>query len=459
MNINRTTLPNGLRLIHCRMQTTQMVAVNVLYRIGSANEVPQQTGFAHLFEHLMFGGTERFPDYDGVLQRAQGENNAYTTWDYTDYYVTLPAEYLHVALELELDRMAGLAFTPQSLEVQRKVVMEEFKQNYLNQPYGDVQHLISRLAFGTAEGKDVFTPGAPTENGIYEVKDIGLLRCQHPYSWPTIGQELSHIADATMPLVKQFFHRFYRPENAILVVTGNVEWYDVHSMLSKMLSAGAPTACGPQNASSQRLQTQPATALGAALPQLHSRRVKVLRQVPEPLLLMAFYLPPRTDVTFQACDMLSDVLSNGKSSRLNRRLVEQQRKFLSIDAYVDGRLGTGLLFIEGIPAEGVTLAEAEQAVWTELQRLSDELIPDIELEKVKNKYETNVEKQLTDYQWVAEQLAYFEMLGDARRLMHDVADYQAVSAEQLRDTARRILTPSNVAVLHYGSEETSTEEA
>ena len=153
----------------------------------------------------MFGGTSRFPDYDAVLQQAQGENNAYTTWDYTDYYITLPARHLDIALQLEFDRMGGLAFTPRSLEVQRKVVMEEFKQSYLNQPYGDVQHLLARLAFGT-----------PQTDGTY--------LCQHPYSWPTIGLELQHIADATMPQVKQFFHRFYRPDNAILVVTGDVEW-------------------------------------------------------------------------------------------------------------------------------------------------------------------------------------------------------------------------------------------
>ncbi len=198
-------MPNGLRVVVCPMHTTEMVAVNVLYQVGSRNERPERTGFAHLFEHLMFGGTERYPDYDTVLQQAQGENNAFTTQDYTDYYITLPAKNLRLALDLELDRMAGLAFTPHSLEVQRKVVMEEFKQTCINQPYGDLQHLMSRLAFGT-----------PTTDGQPNV-------CEHPYSWPVIGLELSHIADATMEQVKDFFHQHYRPDNAILVVTGNVE--------------------------------------------------------------------------------------------------------------------------------------------------------------------------------------------------------------------------------------------
>ncbi len=433
MDIHRTTLPNGLRVVHCPVRTTEMVAVNVLYCVGSRNETPDRTGFAHLFEHLMFGGTERFPDYDAVLQQAQGENNAFTTQDYTDYYVTLPARNLRLALDVELDRMAGLAFTPRSLEVQRKVVMEEFKQTCINQPYGDLQHLMSRLAFGT-----------PTSDGQPN-------RCEHPYSWPVIGLELSHIADATMPQVKDFFFRHYRPDNAILVVTGNVEWEELKQTLSS-LQLPASLQLPPSGGESESNGGDIALSMDWSTPPNRGRRSGVTRPVPQPLLLLSFYLPPRTHPDFHACDMLTDVLSNGKSSRLNQRLVEQQRLFLSIDAYVDGRLGTGQLYIEAIPADGVAMDEAERAIWAELERLQNERVGEAELEKQKNKYETNAAVQMADYQRLAEQLAYFEMLGDARLLLDDVAAYQSVTAEQLRDVARRTFARSNACVLHYLSE-------
>lgn len=423
MKINRTTLPNGLRLVHCQLATTRMVAINVLYRVGSANETPDRTGFAHLFEHLMFGGTVRYPDYDAVLQQAQGENNAYTTWDYTDYYVTLPARNLAIGLDVELDRMAGLAFTPQSLEVQRKVVMEEFKQTHLNQPYGDLQHLLARLSFGTPTG----TPDD--------------YRCEHPYSWPTIGLELQHIANATMPQVKDFFRRFYRPDNAILCVTGDVTWEEVLGCLSLNV----------ERRTLKDFTTETSRAKDFKLPNSNfkTRKTTVYRPVPQPLLLMAFYLPPRSDADFPVCDMLSDLLANGKSSRFNQHLVEQRQLFLSLDAYVDGRLGTGQLMIEGIPADGVTMAEAEAAVWEELQAVQRELVGDEELQKLKNRFETTFELQISDYQRLAEQLAYYEMLGDAHRLFDEVPSYQAIDSERLRTVARRILDPANACVLHY----------
>ena len=443
MNITRTTLPNGLRVVVCPMHTTEMVAVNVLYQVGSRNERPERTGFAHLFEHLMFGGTERYPDYDTVLQQAQGENNAFTTQDYTDYYITLPAKNLRLALDLELDRMAGLAFTPHSLEVQRKVVMEEFKQTCINQPYGDLQHLMSRLAFGT-----------PTTDGQPNV-------CEHPYSWPVIGLELSHIADATMEQVKDFFHQHYRPDNAILVVTGNVEaplqlpptiggeMIHPHTLLPDVHFTPLPHRA---IAESERLATE---GRMARLGESPGRRLTVHRPVPQSLLLMSFYIPPRKDPDFQVCDMLSDVLANGKSSRLYHRLVEEKRLFLSVDATVDGRLGTGQFYIEAIPADGISMDVAEAAVWTELEALQNDLISDKELQKQKNKYETNTSLYRTDYQRLAEQLAYFEMLGDARMILDDIPAYQSITAERLRSVAQRIFSRENSCVLHYLSGEES----
>ncbi|MDO4994011.1 MAG: pitrilysin family protein [Bacteroidales bacterium] len=436
MIINRTTLPNGLRLVHCQLRTTQMVAVNVLYRVGSRNETPERTGFAHLFEHLMFGGTERYPDYDGVLQQAQGDNNAYTTQDYTNYYIMLPAKNLRLALDIELDRMAGLAFTPHSLEVQRKVVMEEFKQTCINQPYGDVQHLMARLSFGT-----------PTPDGQSYV-------CRHPYSWPVIGLELSHIADATMEQVKDFFHEHYRPDNAILVVTGNVEWEELESIVFQTPPPALPKWREWSHHSDSHFTPSPWGGQGEGSG-MSGRFQSVHRPVPQPLLLMSFYIPPRKDPDFQACDMLSDVLANGKSSRLYHRLVEEKRLFLSVDASVDGRLGTGQLYIEAIPADGISMDDAEAAVWHELEALQNDLISDKELQKQKNKYETNTSLYRSDYQRLAEQLAFFEMLGDARWILDDIPLYQAVTAEHLRDVARRIFSRENACVLHYLCDEDS----
>ena len=311
--------------------------------------------------------------------------------------------------------------------------MEEFKQTCINQPYGDLHHLMSRLAFGT-----------PTSDGQPN-------RCEHPYSWPVIGLELSHIADATMPQVKDFFFRHYRPDNAILVVTGNVEWEELKQTLSS-LQLPAPLQLPPLGGESESNGGDIALSMDWSTPPNGGRRGRATRPVPQSLLLMSFYIPPRKDPDFHACDMLTDVLSNGKSSRLNQRLVEQQRLFLSIDAYVDGRLGTGQLYIEAIPADGVAMDEAERAIWAELERLQNERVGEAELEKQKNKYETNAAVQMADYQRLAEQLAYFEMLGDARLLLDDVAAYQSVTAEQLRDVARRTFARSNACVLHYLSE-------
>ena len=284
-----------------------MVCVNILYQVGSRNESPDHTGFAHLFEHLMFGGTPRVPDFDLVLQEACGDNNAFTTEDITNYYITIPAQNIETALWLEADRMAGLAFTDQSLEVQRKVVMEEFKLSYLNQPYGDLSHLLFRKAFP---------------------KD-------HPYSWPTIGKKLSHIRTATMAQVKDFFHRYYRPDNAILCLVGNISWEQTKQLVEKWFVENEELRMKNEEwkikneelrMKNEEYQLPSMEYHGSSLQSsqdssfsiLHSsfRSVRVHRSVPSDLLLMAFHIPSRLDDRFQACDMISDVLANGKSSRL-----------------------------------------------------------------------------------------------------------------------------------------------
>ena len=357
MEINSFTLANGLRLLHSYDTSTQMVCLNTLFKVGSRNESPEHTGFAHLFEHLMFGGSVNIPDFEMPLQNACGENNAYTSTDYTNYYTIIPAQNVETAFWLESDRMLSLAFTPQSLEVQRKVVMEEFKLNYINQPYGDISHILAALCYK-----------------------------QHPYRWPTIGLKLSHIADATMDDVKQFFYRFYRPSNAILAITGNISWDDALRLTEKWYGDIPSLHTYSHSSFSDEVGILHSSFLQEP-PQLRQRRKTVHRNVPHSVLIMAFHIPARMHPDFQVCDMISDVLANGKSARFWRNLVEGKRLFLSLDAYVSGRIDSGQLIIEGIPAEGVDMHDAEAAIWDELDRLRHELGPEQELQKLKNKYD------------------------------------------------------------------------
>lgn len=428
MEINSFTLANGLRLLHSYDTSTQMVCLNTLFKVGSRNESPEHTGFAHLFEHLMFGGSVNIPDFDMPLQNACGENNAYTSTDYTNYYTIIPAQNVETAFWLESDRMLSLAFTPQSLEVQRKVVMEEFKLNYINQPYGDISHILAALCYK-----------------------------QHPYRWPTIGLKLSHIADATMDDVKQFFYRFYRPSNAILAITGNISWDDALRLTEKWYG-DIPSLHTYSHSSFSDEVGIPHSSFLQEPPQLRQRRKTVHRNVPHSVLLMAFHIPARMHPDFQVCDMISDVLANGKSARFWRDLVEGKRLFLSLDAYVSGRIDSGQLIIEGIPAEGVDMHDAEVAIWDELDRLRHELVPEQEIQKLKNKYEASSAMQCTEYTQRAERLAYFEMLGDASLINQDIPLYCKTTATDLRRVSRQILTRKNSSILYYLSKTTDGTE-
>lgn len=419
MEINSFTLANGLRLLHSYDASTQMVCLNTLFKVGSRNESPEHTGFAHLFEHLMFGGSVNIPDFDMPLQNACGENNAYTSTDYTNYYTIIPAQNVETAFWLESDRMLSLAFTPQSLEVQRKVVMEEFKLNYINQPYGDISHILAALSYK-----------------------------QHPYRWPTIGLKLSHIADATMDDVKQFFYRFYRPSNAILAITGNISWDDALRLTKKWYGDIPSLHTYSHSSFSDEVGILHSSFLQEP-PQLRQRRKTVHRNVPHSVLIMAFHIPARMHPDFQVCDMISDVLANGKSARFWRNLVEGKRLFLSLDAYVSGRIDSGQLIIEGIPAEGVDMHDAEAAIWDELDRLRHELVPEQEIQKLKNKYEASSAMQCTEYTQRAERLAYFEMLGDASLINQDIPLYCKTTATDLRRVSRQILTRKNSSILYY----------
>jgi len=407
IKISRHVLANGLRLVHSQDESTQMVALNIVYNVGARDEHPDHTGFAHLFEHLMFGGSVNIPDYDAPLQLAGGENNAWTNNDITNYYLTVPRQNVEIGFWLESDRMLSLDFNERSLDVQRGVVMEEFKQRCLNQPYGDVGHLLRPLA--------------------YKV---------HPYQWPTIGKELSHIANATLDEVKDFFFRFYAPNNAVLAVTGNISFEETVALTEKWF-ASIPKRDVPV----RQLPQEPA--------QTEERRLVVERNVPIDSLFMAYHMCERAHPDYYAFDILSDILSNGKSSRLNRHLVQEKQLFSSIDAYISGTVDAGLFHISGKPAAGVSLEEAETAVREELNRLQNEAVTVQELEKVKNKFESTQIFGNINYLNVATNLAWFELNGAAEDMEKEVERYRSVTAGQLQKVAQSAFRKENGVILYY----------
>ena len=409
LQINRHILSNGLRLVHSQDASTQMVALNVLYNVGARDENPEHTGFAHLFEHLMFGGSVNIPDYDAPLQLAGGENNAWTNNDITNYYLTVPRQNVETGFWLESDRMLSLDFSERSLEVQRGVVMEEFKQRCLNQPYGDVGHLLRPLAYRV-----------------------------HPYQWPTIGKELSHIANATLEEVKDFFFRFYAPNNAVLAVTGNISFEETVSLTEKWFGS-IPRREVPL----RQLPKEPV--------QTGERRQVVERNVPLDSLFMAYHMCDRLNADYYAFDILSDILSNGRSSRLNQHLVQEKQWFSSIDAYISGTIDAGLFHISGKPAAGVSLEEAEAAVREELNELQTALVQEHELEKVKNKFESTQIFGNINYLNVATNLAWFELNGQAEDMEKEVERYRAVTADRLKAVAQTAFREENGVVLYYKS--------
>ena len=386
-----------------------MVALNILYDVGARDEDPEHTGFAHLFEHLMFGGSVNIPDYDTPAQNAGGENNAWTNNDITNYYITLPYQNVETGFWLESDRMLSLSFSPQSLEVQRQVVIEEFKQRNLNQPYGDASHLLREMAYQN-----------------------------HPYRWPTIGKEISHIANATMEEVKSFFYRFYAPNNAILSVSGHISFEETVRLAEKWF--------GPipkRNIPKRELPQEPR--------QTAIRRLTVERKVPVDTLYMAFHMCNRHDKNYYTFDLITDILSNGRSSRLVQNLTQKKKLFTSIDSYISGSLDEGLLQITGKPAPGISLEKAEEAIWQELEVLKTKPVPDNELEKVKNRYESEQIFNNINYLNVATNLAYFELLGNAEAINTEVDRYRSVTQEQIQDIARQTFIQDNCNILYYKS--------
>lgn len=407
IQVNRYTLANGLRIVHNEDDSTQMVALNLLYDVGARDEDPSHTGFAHLFEHLMFGGSLHIPDYDTPVQNAGGENNAWTNNDITNYYITLPHQNVETGFWLESDRMLSLDFSPKSLEVQRQVVIEEFKQRNLNQPYGDASHLLRDLAYES-----------------------------HPYRWPTIGKEIAHIAQATLEEVKDFFYRFYAPNNAILAVTGHISFEETIRLAEKWFGPIPARNISPRQ-------------LPAEKPQTAVRRKTVERKVPVDAIYMAFHMSNRMHPDYYVYDMITDILSNGRSSRFIQSLVQEQKLFTSIDAYISGSLDEGLLHVTGKPVEGVSLEQAEEAIWKELEKMKTVPVSEQELEKVKNRYESEQIFNNINYLNVATNLAFFELTGKAEDINEEVGKYRAVTAEQIQATSARCFVPENCSILYY----------
>jgi zinc protease len=409
-------LANGLKVIVHPDKSTPLACINILYDVGSRDEDASKTGFAHLFEHLMFGGSVNIPNYDEPLQRVGGENNAFTTNDITNYYLTLPADNIETGFWLESDRMLSLAFSEKSLEVQRSVVIEEFKQRYLNQPYGDVWLLLRPLAYK-----------------------------KHPYLWDTIGKEISHIEEATMDSVKDFFKQFYCPNNAIMVVAGNVELEEVKRLSEKWFG---PIARGPEN--KRNLAVEPV--------QTEARSLTVERDVPVDAIYKAYHMCARRDANYYTVDLLADILSQGNSSRLYKTLVKEKKMFNSLNAYVSGDFDPGLFMISGKLNDGVTLEQADASINEELEKIKTSLVSDDELTKVKNKVEAMHLFGEVEVLSKATNLAIAELLKGADMINSEVEQYLTVTAAQIQQQANIILRKENCSTLYYKSKVSESDE-
>jgi len=407
LHFERFTLDNGLRVLVHHDNTTPMVAVNVLYDVGARDEDPKRTGFAHLFEHLMFGGSVNIPSYDEPLQMAGGENNAYTTNDITNYYIQLPIQNMETAFWLESDRMKSLAFSEKSLDVQRKVVSEEFKEHYINKPYGDAWEHLRALAY-----------------------------TRHPYQWMTIGKELKHIEEAQLDDVKQFFFKHYTPVNAILCVAGNITSAQVKEQAEKWFG---DIERGDRF---HRLLPQE--------PKQENARVKtVVGDVPLDALYKAWHMSGRLSSPYYAADLITEIMGDGFASRLYQRLVKEKQLFSNINCYHTGSIDPGLLVVEGKIVEGKTLEEANAAVEEEVQLLVKEGVTEEELQKAKNKIEAMITFEDMSLLSRANNLAFYELLGDAEMINEEWDRYRTITGEYLKEVAGHIFAPENCNTLFY----------
>jgi zinc protease len=409
IKFDKFELANGLRVLVHEDPSTPMAIVNVLYDVGARDEDPRKTGFAHLFEHLMFGGSVNIEDFETPLQLAGGENNAYTTNDFTNYYIQLPAENVETAFWLESDRMLSLAFSEKSLEVQRKVVIEEFKEHYINKPYGDAWFKLRELVYR-----------------------------QHPYRWMTIGSELSHIEEAKLEDVRNFFFKYYRPVNAILVVAGKVTTPQVRALAEKWFGDIPP---GEKYVRS--LPQEPR--------QEAARRLEIRADVPLDALYKCYPMASRTEKGYYIADLITEVLGGGTSSRLHQALVKEKKLFSQIECEHTGSVDPGLVVVEGKLIKGVRLADADRAVVEELEKMRATPVTEKELTKVKNKTESAIVFEDMSVMNRANSLAIYELLGDANMMNTELDRYRSVTAEEILATSREIFDDRNSNTLYYGS--------
>jgi predicted Zn-dependent peptidase len=409
IHYNRFKLDNGLRVLVHEDTSTPMAVVDIMYDVGAKDENPDKTGFAHLFEHLMFGGSINIPEYDEPLQRAGGENNAYTTNDLTNYYCQLPAQNIETAFWLESDRMLSLAFSKKSLDVQRKVVIEEFKEHYINQPYGDAWHKMRELAYTT-----------------------------HPYKWMTIGKELSHIEHAQLEDVKEFFFKHYRPVNAILVVAGNVKTEEVKRLAEKWFG---PLPMGEKY--ERRLPQEPR--------QSRHRSMQLRGDVPLDAFYKTWHMSSRLDKGYYAAELITEILGGGASSRLYQKLVKEKQLFSSIECYQFGSVDAGLLAVEGKLVKGVRPQDAEQAVEEELKRMKEQPVDEAELQKVKNKTESMITFEDMSVMNRANSLAFYELLGNANLMNEEMGKYQELTTDDILLYSNEIFDDNNSNTIYYFS--------
>lgn len=400
-------LDNGLTVIANQDDKTPLVAVNLLYRVGAKNENPKATGFAHLFEHLMFSGSKNFQSYDEAIQMMGGESNAFTNNDFTNYYLTLPADFLPHALDLEADRMQNLNINAQSLEVQRNVVIEEFKQRYINQPYGDLWAEIRRLA--------------------YKV---------HPYKWQTIGSDISHIENASLEQVRSFYDNFYQPSNAILSISGNVSLNSVKEEVERTFGK-----------MEYKRTIFPAYSMEPQ--QKDNRRIKVFRDVPSNVICIIFPMSRRKDRQYFVQDLLSDVLSNGKSSRMYQSLVVEKKLFTEINAFISGDDDAGLFIVMGKYCDGISLEQGEEAIWHELKSVCENPVSEQELRKMKNKNEASATFSNMKILDKAMNLAYYAHLGEPDRINKEREFYNSVTIRDLQQAAEQMFHLDCHSVLYY----------
>lgn len=409
IRFSRFTLENGLRVLVHEDRSTPLVALNILYNVGSKDEDPEMTGFAHLFEHLMFGGSVNIPDYDTPLQMAGGENNAFTNNDITNYYLTLPAGNIETGLWLESDRMLGLDFSRKNLDTQKSVVIEEYNQRYLNQPYGDAILNLRPLAYRV-----------------------------HPYRWPTIGMDISHIEKARLEKVREFFFSHYAPNNAILSMAGNISGKKAFELVKKWFGHIEKREIRKRELPAEPVQTE-------------ERKLTLDKDLPADAIYKAWHTVSRMDSDFYTLDLITDLLAGGESGRLNTKLVRELKMFSEINAFITSDIDPGLLIIQGKLMKDVNFADAEDALTEVTGSLANENGLTDEMEKVKNKFESSAVFSNTSILNKAYSLCSYELIGNAELINHEVEKYRSVDAGMVSKTALQYLNDANCSSLYYKS--------